>query len=171
MTADNAFRLYADGVLLGSGSNWPTTYSFSTDASEVLAVYAWNWGGPVGILLSTSAGLVTDSTWKCIDAHLVTSADWYKPDFNDMSWPNAVVFGYNGVSPWGTRPGISASAQWIWAPTPPHGSQPQKVYCRKKLGGSYINCSFASKCFSFRNSALLLLPSYSSDEQLHGHRM
>ena len=128
MTADNAFKIYADGDPLGSGNDWQTTYTFHTDASKVLAIYAWNWGGPVGIILSTSNGLVTDLSWKCT-SKVQSGLNWTKPSFNDDSWPNAVSFGHNGVPPWGLRPGISASAQWIWAPT-----WSQRFWCRKDEG-------------------------------------
>ena len=132
MTADNAFKIYSDGDPLGSGNDWQTTYTFHTDASKVVAIYAWNWGGPVGIILSTSNGLVSDLSWKCT-SKVQSGLNWTKPDFDDDSWPNAVSFGHNGVPPWGLRPGISASAQWIWAPT-----SSQRVWCRKDEGWNKI---------------------------------
>eukprot|EP00092_Neocalanus_flemingeri_P099982 GFUD01127633.1.p1 GENE.GFUD01127633.1~~GFUD01127633.1.p1 ORF type:complete len:836 (+),score=161.16 GFUD01127633.1:310-2508(+) len=141
MTVDNAFQLFGDGILIGSGSDFQDIFTFTTDASEVLAIFAWNWSGPVGILLSTSTGVVTDSSWKCIDSQKVTSPDWSSPGFNDMSWPYAVTLGYNVVQNppliWGIRLGIYGSAQWIWAPGSP---APQKVYCRKQLETTSCFC-------------------------------
>merc|ERR1712151_285230 len=129
MTADNQFNLIWDGALLGSGNEWWTTYTFDTDAL-VLGVIADNIhpGTPAGIILSTSSGLVTDKSWKCIKSYDISPKIWTAPGFNDDSWPYAVSFGYNGVGPWGSKPGISPSAQWIWAE-----DDPTTVYCRKKL--------------------------------------
>ena len=48
---------------------------------------------------------------------LVTNAtDWtVSPTGFNVSPGTPADFGANGVGPWGTRPGISASAHWIWA--------------------------------------------------------
>ena len=128
MTADNQFDLYADGSLVGSGANWQQTFTFSADA-QVIGVVAKDWGAFEGIILSASNGLVTDKTWKCIKDNGLDPKIWSAPGFDDSSWPYAVSYGFNGEGVWGFRPGISASAQWIWAP-----GKPNTVYCRKALG-------------------------------------
>lgn len=89
-----------------------------------------------GIMLSSSHGLVTDSTWKC------------RPDDGSnflppvRFWPDAEVRGTNGVQPWGRRQGILHSANWIWGE--PDGDEddesPQKVICAKEMEGSPLYC-------------------------------
>ena len=92
--------MYGDGVYIGGGSDWQETFTFHTSATKVLAIVAKDWHFYEGIVLSTSNGLVvTDKSWKCIDSDLVTSTDWASPHYNDLTWPDAVSYGYYGVTP------------------------------------------------------------------------
>ena len=79
----------------------------------------------VGIIGSTSHGLVTDGTWKCSSDLPV---GWNSPDFDDQDCPLAKVVGINGDHPWGKIHGIAEMAKWIWA-----DNNKDVVYCRLKL--------------------------------------
>ncbi|MEP7125925.1 MAG: putative metal-binding motif-containing protein, partial [Byssovorax sp.] len=54
VTADNSFTAYLNGVTIGTGSNWPTVYSFPVTTvagtGYALAITAVNAGGPGGLL-------------------------------------------------------------------------------------------------------------------------
>ena len=129
MTADNEFKLFADGVEIGTGASWSSSFTFTTTATQVLAVEAVDRGLYEGILLSTSNGIVSDTTWKCSKRYI---KGWNQPTFNDGLWSPAVL----ATGPWGGIPPISSTAQWIWA-SPSLGTSgpaPERVYCRKKLG-------------------------------------
>merc|ERR1719427_1911394 len=128
MTADNEFKLFADGVEIGTGASWNSSFTFTTTATQVLAVEAVDRGSYEGILLSTSNGIVSDTTWKCSKRYI---KGWNQPTFNDGLWSPAVL----ATGPWGGIPPISSTAQWIWA-SPSLGTSgpaPERVYCRKKL--------------------------------------
>ena len=87
ITADNAFALYGDGSSIGDGNDMRKCCTFPSGASKVLAVVAKDYGAYEGIILYSTTGVITDSTWKCISSELASSSEWASPDFNDMSWP------------------------------------------------------------------------------------
>jgi hypothetical protein len=144
LTADNEFKVYlstndADlGSLVGSGNNWQQTYPFSVELGSASTYYlhiiGTNWtnenGFPqfprfdannpnalIGSFNITGGGFVfgngassisTDTThWKAIGVDDNTS--WTTPTGAPQS------FGLNGASPWGTRPNIDSSAEFIWS--------------------------------------------------------
>ena len=94
---------------------------------------------PCGIILSTSEGLVTDSTWKCIDNETAESTPY-------NTWPKALVLGTNGgsdtVYPWGLRPGILPTAKWIWAQATISGNTPEDVVCSNAPGNVFSNIRY-----------------------------
>ncbi len=136
LTVDNAFYLYIStsdstlGTLITSGNNWGVTTSFSgltltPGTTYYLHIEGINTGGPNGFLgeftLSDSnfqfangtQSLLTDTanwtgTYNNANADPTLVQPWVQPLGNVSS------YGTNGASPWGTRPGISGSAQWIW---------------------------------------------------------
>lgn len=72
---------------------------------------------------------VSDTSWK---ASPVAGSGWNTLPFDDSAWPNASSLGANGSGSWGTRPGISAAAHWIWT-----GSQNDgQVYLRRRFVAS-----------------------------------
>ena len=134
MTVDNAFFAYIStddsvlGTLVGSGNDWPTTFSFSSaltpGVTNYLHIEAINYGGPNGFIgdfhLSDSNFYFGNSTQT-----LLTGTDnWFGGYNNDNSsvvpQPWVQVFGgntdlgVNGVGPWGFRNGIDGNAHWIW---------------------------------------------------------
>jgi len=137
LSVDNEFEIYSDppnalGAPFGSGNLWSTTYSFTTETEKYLTIRAENCGtfnsnsNPMGILLSTSEGLVSDINWRCIGEKY---AD--RTPFED--WPQALMVGTHGIAPWNNRPNITSTAQWIWA-NPPGGEILDRVICYRRLG-------------------------------------
>lgn len=134
-TADNAFFIYLStnnstlGTLIASGNNWPTAFTITATAltpgmTNYLQVEVINYGlqgGFIGNFSLSDTGfhfangtqsLSTDTTnWAGIynnSNSSVTAQPWVMPT------AGVVSFGANGVAPWGTRPGISSGALWIW---------------------------------------------------------
>jgi PEP-CTERM motif len=138
-TADNDVFVYLStsasqrGTLIGSGNNWQSTFyatpaSLNPGTTYYLNVEAINGdsgsysaGGFIGDF--TLSGGATFSNGK---SELLTSSVGWLAGYNDNNgsyvaqpWVQplgaAASEGTNGVSPWGTVGGVSASASWIWA--------------------------------------------------------
>src|SRR5262249_28643061 len=111
VTADNAYRVWVNGVEVGAGSDWQKVDRFDVTkhlqkGTKVLAVEARNDGGPAGLMLKLSyattgaprAALVTDKDWKSAQE---APEGWHKPDFDDKKWQPVKVLGAVGkVGPW-----------------------------------------------------------------------
>jgi hypothetical protein len=135
LTADNAFFAYVStnnstlGTLVASGNNWQNTFTISAAAltpgvTNYLQIEVINYGAEGGLIgdftlsdtgfhfANGTQSMSTDTTnWAGIynDSNSsVVAQPWVQPT------GGVVSFGANGVSPWGTRPGISAGADWIW---------------------------------------------------------
>jgi hypothetical protein len=132
-SGDNEQWVYADGVQIGHMADWTQTLTVTIPAGTIeLAVKIADYGVVGGFLGSSSDGtLVTDSSWKCT-RDSVTS-DWTSANYDDSQWPAAATDYTNGQGLWGTRPGISTSAFWIWNPPYESTSNNVVVYCRKCL--------------------------------------
>ena len=119
-------EIFADGQSLGTDSDYanPTTYLVPVN-TRVLSVAGENYGGPLGILGSTSNGQVTNETWKCSS---VLYPGWNSPNFDDQNWPLAKVIGNHGDDPWKTLKGIAMTAKWIWG-----DANSNTAYCRLSL--------------------------------------
>ncbi|KAJ7611595.1 lectin [Roridomyces roridus] len=116
IVADNAYTLYVNGILIGSGTDFHTaqTYTISlAPANEtVFAVFAQNADvvpNPAGLLAAIeintancncTAGVmfVTDGGWK---SNTGTPAGFQLPGYDDSTWPAATVEGAFGIAPWG----------------------------------------------------------------------
>jgi hypothetical protein len=139
LTADNAFFAYVStdnsvlGTLVASGNSWPTTFTISAAAltpgvTNYLQIEVINYGAQGGFIgdftlsdtgfhfANGTQSLLTETTdWAGIynsSNSSVVAQPWVQPTGGTVS------FGANGVSPWGVRPGISASADWIWPNDP-----------------------------------------------------
>jgi hypothetical protein len=123
-TCDNEFYMYlftppALATQIGYGNNWGTTYSGSATltpgATQYLQVYGINWSGPAGFIGDFT---LSDNSFRFVNGtqYLVTNpTDWFVAATGFNVPPNvATSYGTNGVGPWGSRPGIDGSAQWIW---------------------------------------------------------
>jgi hypothetical protein len=140
LTADNAFFAYIStsnstlGTLVASGNDWGTTFSIdpttlTPGVTYYLHIEAINYGGPGAVLGEFS---LSDSDFYFANGSqtlLTDTTDWSGGFNDDNSDPNSsqpwvtptgavTSFGENGVGPWGTRPGISGSADWIWPSDP-----------------------------------------------------
>ena len=127
VTVDNIVYVYRHGSVVLSDVRWDDAHTVTLMNTCVLAVQGVDQGGGyVGILASTSTGVVSDATWKC---SAVWQNGWHQSGFDDASWAQARIVASHGVAPWGTVSGISSHAKWIWA----QGSYGGTVYCRRAL--------------------------------------
>lgn len=145
MNVDNTFNYYIStndavlGTLVGSGVNWPTTYSntatLTNNVVNYIHVVATNQGGPGGFLGKFSLSN-TDFQFDNGSQTLLTNAtDWLQ---NTTGFGNpysaAVAEGNNGVSPWNMRSGYGASnPTWIWNYVSNNGNDFQTVYFSAKI--------------------------------------
>lgn len=142
---DNTFRLYVStsdatlGTLMGSGVDWPTTYTSSAllaaNTTQYIHLVATNQGGPGGFLgmftLSDNAFAFDNGTQTL----LTNPTDWMQ---NTTGFGNAssaaVAEGSNGVGPWGLRGGYGAnSPTWIWNYVSNNGNDFQTVYFSARI--------------------------------------
>ena len=149
LTADNAFAVYLStsnsdrGVQIGSGSNWPTTYTFSTPLDSgtnyFIHVIGTNWTsangfpyGPPGDPTNPDAFIgsfsISGGGFQFSNGTASLSTDtthWSAIEAADnSSWttPSAapMALGANGTGIWaankpGPETGISPTAEWIWS--------------------------------------------------------
>ncbi|KAJ7728024.1 hypothetical protein B0H14DRAFT_3518710 [Mycena olivaceomarginata] len=115
ITADNSYTLYANGVTIGSGSNFKVAQKYtvnfaSTPTELVLAVLATNSAANVaGVLVAmevnmvptgrTGAFALTDVGWKSRKGAI--PAGFEQPGFDDSAWPAVVVEATYPAAPWG----------------------------------------------------------------------
>jgi hypothetical protein len=126
MTADDGFNLYIStsdstlGTLVGTHNWWYDTQTFTNaltpGVTNYIHIQAWDsYTVAVGLLGDFT---LSDSNFKFANGtqNLVTNiTDWqgYTDGFGGTSG-TLVNEGLNGVSPWGLRSDIAASANWIW---------------------------------------------------------
>ena len=127
ITADNAAYVYHNGGVVLSSIASTRADDVSLENACVLAVKAVDSGDYVGILASTSTGVVSDASWKCSSVH---KPGWHMASFDDSAWSRADVIGQHGDAPWYIISGIDAQAKWIWVAGVRINSI---VYCRKTL--------------------------------------
>jgi hypothetical protein len=126
MTVDNAFDLYLStddsqaGTYIGSGADWAMTFTFTfaltQGVTNYIHVVGRDYGNIAGLIGDFS---ISDTSFEFANGtqNIVTdSADWSisNVDFG-QSYYTPDQIGFNGVGPWGFRPGISADASWIWS--------------------------------------------------------
>lgn len=127
ISCDDKMVVYADGVQVGKDNGkWfmSNIYKFPA-TTKVVAIEGINVGGPAGIIGSFSNGMVTDETWRC---HNALVPNWNLPDFDDSSWPGAVVVVRKEEL---KGPRVAKEAKWIWTG---NVASDFKVYCRGQLG-------------------------------------
>lgn len=147
----------ATNFLAGTGNSWPTTYTFSAtgrDPSNFIYVATASdqtqAQGFIGDFTNTTNGQIAvtgDGLWEVFPAGAFLTQMGLPPgpwpasqmptqaqvdiaiayaSANSL-WRAPGLGGLNGVGPWGTRPGISSNARWIWnnsngSPDPTQGS-------------------------------------------------
>ncbi|KAJ7684636.1 lectin, partial [Mycena polygramma] len=117
IVADDAYTLYVNGVVVGSGSDFHVAQTFVVTISPapnvVFAVVTTNGGtvnNPAGLLAAievntancnctSGAYFITDGYWKAIAGP--PPANFYLPGYDDSAWPAATVQGPYGMAPWG----------------------------------------------------------------------
>lgn len=125
INVDNGFTVYistsdsAAGTAFDSEFNWGiTSYGTTTLAAGVdyyLHVYGYDVGGPAAFLgqftLSAGTHLFANNSTTL----LTNTTDWKgnTVGFNG-SYGAVTSYGTNGVGPWGFRPGMPGTAEWIW---------------------------------------------------------
>ena len=121
ITADDIFWLYDSQSQIGFGNNnngeSTTQFNFSLDyIPSCLSVHAKDQGGEQGIILVTSEGLISDSSWSCLST--------FDPGLPAAWWPPAEEVDGPYWAKW------AGDAQWIWA-SKDSGSDiyPEEVIC------------------------------------------
>ena len=135
LTADNSFIAYlstsptVQGVGIASGTDWGTTYTLTPQALTPGTTYYLQIDGHNGIFpdyVGPNAGPgsiigsfnLSGSSFQFSNGSqslLTDAADWtYSYTAFGAAAITPTEWGANGVGPWGTRSGISGSAQWIW---------------------------------------------------------
>ncbi|WP_213997694.1 PEP-CTERM sorting domain-containing protein [Arsukibacterium sp.] len=126
LNVDNGYVAYlstddlSPGVLISSGNNWMSTYTFSdvnltAGQSYFLHIYAYDQGGIAGFLGQfdlTGAGHLFANGQSSL---LTNTTDWKVSTTGWNDYQAVSFLGVNGVSPWGTRAGVSGAAEWIWS--------------------------------------------------------
>lgn len=157
IAVDNSFALYT-GNADGSGltyigrntAHWDVThtFNFSLEAGQYIYVAAWSDDavaqGFIGQFdIDGTSTLLTNTTWE---AHM-TNIDIddffsYLPatsqvaaEIGENTWSPITNTIDNGAGPWGTRPGISTSADWIWgSPLTPGSAAGEYQIFRHQVG-------------------------------------
>jgi hypothetical protein len=125
VNVDNTFTMYisSDDSTLGtpvlSGVDWPTTYTVTTalaGGNLFLHVLATDLGGPAAFLGEFTLSDAGYSFGNGTQHLLTNTTDWTVRVSSIADADQAPVgLGLNGVSPWGTRSGVSNAAAWIWS--------------------------------------------------------
>lgn len=126
LTVDDGFTAYLStsdstaGTVIGTGNFWGTTWSLTPTIltpgqTYYLHIDASNGSGAAGFIGDFSLS-GTDFEFANGSQNLLTeTTDWLVSDSGFGSgYYTPTDEGANGVSPWGTRPGISGSADWLW---------------------------------------------------------
>ncbi|XP_048582331.1 uncharacterized protein LOC5506315 isoform X2 [Nematostella vectensis] len=124
ITVDDRAFVYANGRYLGNDNGkWDVAqkYMFPLD-TQVVAIYVQNTGGPGRIMAKFGNGIETDAEWKCTNKH---SPNFQKTDFDDSSWPAAVVRQANEQ----TVRQLPRDVRWIGVSNPDERS----FYCRRRI--------------------------------------
>ena len=122
-------EVYVDGnlTLTGTYQHLKTASVENADGPCLLAFKTgrYNWK----IVGSTSTGVVTDGSWKCIRQCNSFPSGWYSsPDFDDSSWSQARVLAPNNGTTYNLINEVSTDAKWIW-----HQENLSGMCCRKTL--------------------------------------
>ena len=119
-------EMFADGVSLGSDSNWKVSTEYAIPGNtRVICVEGIDKGAAFGMLESFGNGMVTNASWKCDN---VKFPGWNSSDFDESNWPAVVELAKHGDKRYGVISGIDWTAKWIWT-----AGKPDNVYCRLRL--------------------------------------
>jgi len=132
MTVDDAFNTYIStsdavlGTLIGSGTSWPTTESFSslltpavTNYIHVVAVDNVSPAMFIGDFSLSDTGFRFANGTQLLVTNTTNWGDSSSGFGGAYSTP--LDLGPQGTSPWGTFAGINSGARFIWSETPECG--------------------------------------------------
>jgi hypothetical protein len=133
MTVDDAFNTYIStsdavlGTLIGSGTSWPTTETFSSlltpAVTNYIHVVAVDNAPPamfIGDFSLSGAGFMFANGTQLL---VTNTANWGVSSTGfGGAYSSPLDLGAQGTSPWGTFAGINSGAHFIWSETPPCGS-------------------------------------------------
>ncbi len=125
LSADNHYRLFVNGVEIGSDGQWKSVETYTLfqgkqlePGMNLIAVEARNTDGPAGLLFGMGSmgppgtgriKTVEGSQWRCIDADAAgigeENTEWLSAGYDDRSWISPVAVGTYGDEPWG-KPGV-----------------------------------------------------------------
>jgi alpha-L-rhamnosidase len=118
VNADDGHKTYVNGTLVSSSAadvdnGWQTSQvsdikSLLVPGKNVIAIagiaMAPNASGLIAAAQLDSTRIVTDGTWKALAGTPASPpAGWNTINFDDSSWPAAIVQGPFGIGPWGTN--------------------------------------------------------------------
>ena len=124
VSCDDAYQLYINGNLVGSGSDWNTAHTFeasSVAGKNVVAIEGTDLEGLAGMVAEIDFNgehYVTNDSWKVSPTF---ATGWETVAFDDLQWPKATSLGLHGTaSPWADYSnvqGISTTnnVHWIWS--------------------------------------------------------
>jgi len=127
MTADDEFSLYLStddsqiGTLIGSGSDWATTYTLTADLTPGVTNYIHVVAADTYQYIAGFLGdfTISDASFKFANGtqNLLTGAEYWSISDSGFAvgYYAPSVLGTNGDFPWGPLSGISPSASWIWS--------------------------------------------------------
>jgi hypothetical protein len=127
VNVDNEFDAYIStndsvtGTLIGGGTSWPTTYTFSTVLNPgqdyYLHIFARDLGAPAGFLGQFSLSTM-DHSFVNAGQYLLTQPSAFQVSSTAFGGPYVTPsdLGANGVSPWGNIGNVDSAARWIWHP-------------------------------------------------------
>jgi hypothetical protein len=131
MTVDNTFTAYisssptVQGTQFLTGNNWNVTYSGSTvinnPGTYYLQILATDLGRPemfIGQFSLTNFSPGFSAAFQNASTILLTDVTNWRVSNTGFGVNETAVrdLGPNGTAPWGTRPSISPSARFLWAP-------------------------------------------------------
>lgn len=150
ITADNGYEVYVNGTRVGRDVGvgtevWSNAERYSVArllrrGKNVLAVRAWNLGGPAGLVAilswpESAAGetrqrwhrIATDGSWRVVAALPANVGQrWTTPAYDDSTWRRATVLGRYPCEPWGivqglrrAEPAILPESGWLNGETLP----------------------------------------------------
>jgi hypothetical protein len=120
LVADNGYRVWLDGQLLGEN---PWSFEGPTDfydlnlqpGSHVLAIEASDGGGPAAVIAGLTAGNTSLGTSRAWKISTVETSGWQNLNFDDSGWGYAKEFD-SGTWDFGLDRAsfLVPTAQWIW---------------------------------------------------------
>lgn len=129
MTVDNTFEVYlstsdsVQGTLIRSGTDWKTTYSLASSLTPGQDYYLHIKGTDLGVLAGFLGDFVITGKDHQFSNGLNTlstnTTDWLVSTTGWSNYQSVSAYGNNQVQPWGPRPNIERSAQWIWSANNP----------------------------------------------------